>query len=210
MPAKNLFKRNTLLEAAFKIVRTKGWERLSARSLAKELECSTMPIYSYIKSMKRLEKELGKKAINLLLAYQTTKRTDQAFFDMGLGYVLFAKQEKNLFRFLFGRGTRGGKYWNKRSILKEIAFRTLIQKMMGDPIFEGFDEEGLNNILTKMWIFVHGLGVLINNNAFASASDDDLQTLLKETGRFIIEGEKSKNEMDKNLSKKNGHPFLKD
>jgi AcrR family transcriptional regulator len=197
MPAKNLFKRDTLLEAAFKIVRTKGWERLSARSLAKELNCSTMPIYSYIKSMKRLEKELGKKAINLLLTYQTTKRTEQAFFDMGLGYVLFAKEEKNLFRFLFGRGTGGGKYWNRRSILKEFAFKTLIEKMRGDPLFEGFDGESLNNILTKMWIFVHGLAVLINNNAFASASDDDLQALLKETGRFIVKGEKSKNEMDK-------------
>jgi AcrR family transcriptional regulator len=197
MPAKNLFKRDTLLEAAFKIVRTKGWERLSARSLAKELNCSTMPIYSYIKSMKRLEKELGKKAINLLLTYQTTKRTEQAFFDMGLGYVLFAKEKKNLFRFLFGRGTGRGKYWNRRSILKEFAFKTLIEKMRGDPLFEGFDGESLNNILTKMWIFVHGLAVLINNNAFASASDDDLQALLKETGRFIVKGEKSKNEMDK-------------
>ena len=69
--------------------------------------------------------------------------------------------------------------------------------MRDDPIFEGVDEKSLNNILTKMWIFVHGLAVLINNNAFASASDDDLQALLKETGRFIVKGEKSKNEMDK-------------
>jgi len=197
MPLKSSFAKDAFIDAAFKIARTKGWNNLSARSLAKELNCSTMPIYSHIKSMKLLEKELKKRAINILLTYQTTKRTEQAFFDMGLGYVLFAKQEKNLFRFLFGSGTGGEKYRNSRSILKEFAFKTLIQKMRDDPIFEGVDEKSLNNILTKMWIFVHGLAVLINNNAFASASDDDLQALLKETGRFIVKGEKSKNEMDK-------------
>lgn len=192
MHSKHSFTKDRFIDAAFKIVRTKGWDKLSARSLAKELNCSTMPIYSYLRSMKNLHKELGKKATDLLLTYQTTTRTGRVFFDMGLGYILFARQEKNLFRLLFARNERRGKYNKLRKTMTEFAFKNLIQKMKNDPIFQGLNEQKLKNILIKMWIFVHGLAFLINNNAFPNGNEDYIKEILKETGQFIIEGEKSK------------------
>ena len=204
MPAKNLFTKDRLVEAAFKIVRTRGWETLSARSLAEELNCSTMPIYSYLRSMKSLQTELKKKAIHLLLTYQTTKRTGQIFFDIGIGYVLFARHEKNLFRFLFEKRIKIGKHHNTGKMIKEFAFKDLTQKMKSDPVFEGLSEGKLKNILTKMWIFVHGLAFLINNNAFGRDKEDYIRELLKETGQSIIQGEKNKEEIGKDLIPKEG------
>jgi len=192
MPARSSFTRDTFIDAAFKIVRAKGWDKLSARSLAKELNCSTMPIYSYLKSMKRLNKELGKRAIDLLLTYQTTPRTGHTFLDMGLGYVLFAKRERNIFRFLFAGNGRQGGQGNPGKTLKEFAFKDLIPKMKEGALLEGLNEQQLENILTKMWIFTHGLAFLISNNAFARDNENYIREILEETGLFIIQGEMQK------------------
>ncbi len=189
MRSKTAFTRNAFVEAAFKIIREKGLGKLSARSLAKELNCSTMPIYSYLKSMESLHKELGKKATNLLLTYQTTTRTGRVFFDMGLGYILFARQEKNLFRLLFARNEGRGNRRLKKT-MTEFALKSLVKKMKNDPISQGLNEQQLENILIKMWIFVHGLAFLINNNAFPTNNEDYIVRIIEETGQFIIAGEK--------------------
>jgi len=190
MPSKSSFTKDAFVDAAFRIVRTKGWDNLTARSLAKELSCSTMPIYSYLKSMKSLYEELRKKAVDMLITYQTTPRTGQIFFDMGVGYILFAKQEKNLFRFLHQRKEGEERYSEVEKKIRESALRNLTQNMKVDPMLEGLDEQTLRDVLTKMWIFVHGLAFLVNNNAFA---DDENQVLeaIKETGKLLILGEKN-------------------
>ncbi len=193
MPLKSSFTKDAFVIAAFKILRTKGWDNLSARSLAKELNCSTMPIYSYLKSMKSLYEELRKKAVDLLITYQTTPRTGQIFFDMGVGYILFAKQEKNLFRFLYQRKEGEERYQEIEKRIREFAFKNLTQNMKADPILEGLDEEKLKKVLTRLWIFVHGLAFLVNNNAFADDENYVLETI-KETGRLLIQGEKSSKE----------------
>jgi AcrR family transcriptional regulator len=193
MPLKSSFTKDAFINAAFKILRTKGWDNLSARSLAKELNCSTMPIYSYMKSMKSLYEELRKKAVDLLITYQTTPRTGQIFFDMGVGYILFAKQEKNLFRFLYQRKEGKERYQEIEKRIRESAFKNLTQNMKADPILEGLDEQKLKDVLTRLWIFVHGLAFLVNNNAFADDENDVLETI-KETGRLLILGEKSSKE----------------
>lgn len=192
MPTKTSFTRDMVIEAAFKIIRTRGRNKLSARSIAKEVNGSTMPLYSYIKSMKNLDKELREKAIDLLLTYQTTPRTGLAFFDMGLGYVLFARNEKNLFRFLFEGNGGTGKHNSAGKILKEFAFKNLVEKMKTDPTLEGLDEQRLESTLTKMWIFTHGLAFLINNNAFANNDENYIRQILEETGLSVIRGEKAK------------------
>jgi AcrR family transcriptional regulator len=190
MPSKPSFTKDAFIDAAFKIVREKGWDNLTARSLAKELNCSTMPIYSYLKSMKTLYEALRKKAVDLLITYQTTPRTGQIFFDMGVGYILFAKQEKNLFRFLHQRKEGEERYQEIEKRIRESAFKDLTQNMKSDPILEGLEEQKLRDVLTKMWIFVHGLAFLVNNNAFADDENYVLETI-KETGKLLILGEKS-------------------
>lgn len=194
MPLKSSFTKDAFVNAAFKILRTKGWDNLSARSLAKELNCSTMPIYSYLKSMKTLYEELRKKAVDLLITYQTTPRTGGIFFDMGIGYILFAKQEKNLFRFLYQRkeGEERSQEIEKR--IRGFAFKNLTQNMKADPILEGLDEQTLKDVLTKMWIFVHGLAFLVNNNSFANDGEEYVMEMIKEMGKLLIQGKKSSKE----------------
>jgi AcrR family transcriptional regulator len=217
MPRKNLFSKDMFVNAAFKILREKGRGKLSARSLARELKCSTMPVYSYLTSMKTLVSDLEEKALDLMLTYQTTSSSGQPFLDIGLGYVLFARNEKNLFRFLFlanehdqqrrrsrrlpkdaendllslflSRGERGLKPGTKGESLRDTAFHRLLARMKTDPAVSRFDEDQLESILTKMWIFTHGLALLVNSNSLTRSDEDFIINSIHDMGRFVIEGE---------------------
>ncbi len=191
MPVNLSFTREMLIESAFKLVRAEGIEKLSARKLAKKLNCSTQPLYSNFKSMKKLDMELRKMAADVQSTYQTIPRTGQTFLDMGLGYILFASKEKNLFRFLYGENNRG-KSDGYGKTLRKIAFEEALQRMKNEPILEGLGEQQRENVLTKMWIFVHGIAFLSINNAFSKGNDEYIEKILRETELSIIEGEKAK------------------
>jgi len=192
MPPLSSFSREKLIDTAFKIVRSRGREKLTARAIASELHCSTMPVYSYLKSMKKVDVDLEKKTIELLLRYQTTGRSGEPFYDMGLGYVLFARNEKKLFRFLSAE--RGGKGLraSAATAMRDVILKTLIPKMKTDPVLDGLDESRLEGILTMMWVFVHGLASLANSGALAGKDERYFEEMLHEAGYFVIEGEKNK------------------
>jgi AcrR family transcriptional regulator len=186
MPPQNAFTREMFIEAAFKVVRAKGIEQLSARSLARELHCSTMPIYSYLKSMTQLKENLEQKAVDLLLAYQTTRRTHSPFLDMGLGYVLFARNEKYLFRFLFMGGEVNSRHKKSNRNFRQMAFSRLLPGMQEDPLLAGLDKLQSEKILIKMWIFVHGIAFLANSNALPDNDEKYLEELIHDTGRAVV------------------------
>jgi AcrR family transcriptional regulator len=98
MPPKFKFTKEEMVDAAFKIVRRKGWGALSTRSLAGQLGSSSRPIYSFFHSITELEEEIVRKAVDLLYKYMVRKRTGDPWIDHGIGYVMFAHKEKHLFR----------------------------------------------------------------------------------------------------------------
>jgi AcrR family transcriptional regulator len=217
------------INAAFKIIREKGRDKLSARSLARELGCSTMPVYSYLKSMKTLVNDLEEKATELMVTYQTTSSTGRPFLDMGRGYVLFARNEKNLFRFLFmdhersQRHNRSGRPQreSKNDLLslmftgdeREVrhdkkernprmdAFNRLLEGMKTDPDLQGLEDKQLESILTKMWIFTHGLAYLANSNSLIRNDEEFINEVIYDTGFFVIQGEMNRKKENSGGSK---------
>jgi hypothetical protein len=142
--------------------------------------------------MKKVDVDLERKTVELMLKYQTTGRSGEPFYDMGLGYVRFAKREKNLFRFLSTERRGKAPQSDAASIVRNVAFKSLIPRMKADPLLVGLAESRLENILIKMWVFVHGLAVLANSGALAGNDDRYFEEMLHEAGHFVIEGEKNK------------------
>ena len=85
MPPKQKFTKEDIVEAAFNVVREQGWEALSQRSIAKKLNASIGPIYSYLKSMTNLEEAVIEKAYELLLHYMLTPRGDEGLPQQSYG-----------------------------------------------------------------------------------------------------------------------------
>ena len=185
MPPKVKFKKESIVNAAYEIVRKNGWQDLSSRSIAEELKSSTRPIYSHLRSMENLEEAVVKKAMALLEEYIRTPRTGDKWLDQGYGYVLFAKREKYLFKAIFDE--KHNHLYKKFSA--EI-FRKLGEDLSDDPDFKVLSEEHQTNMRKVRWVYVHGLASLLANSFEFDEykTEEELAHLIKIVNTLIYEG----------------------
>ena len=185
MPPKVKFEKESIVNAAYEIVRKYGWQGLSARSIAEELKSSTRPIYSHLKSMNNLEEEVVKKAMELLEEYIRTPRTGDKWLDQGYGYVLFAKREKYLFKAIFDE--KHNHFYKRFSA--EI-FTKLGEDLSDDPDFKVLSEEHQTNMRKVRWVYVHGLASLLANSFEFDEykTEEELAHLIKIVDTLIYKG----------------------
>lgn len=151
MPPKTKFTRENIIEKGYQIIREKGWGSLSTRSLAAELGSSPMPIYSSFSSMQELETEIIKKINNRLQEYMTRDITGDPWHDHGIGYVLFAAEERLLFLGIndehhFAEGRKyGQQIWDH-----------CMQSLADYLPFKGLTEEQIYDVQLKRWMLAHG------------------------------------------------------
>jgi AcrR family transcriptional regulator len=194
MPVKSKFTTEDIVDAAFLIARSQGADKCSARAIAHELNSSTMPIYSCLNSMKELEEAVLKKALDLLISYETKIRTGDVLLDMGIGYIMFAKTEKYLFRMLFLSGSREGSE-DTRKRFNNYVVDALLQRLSGFDPLNDFSQEQKKNLLNRMWVFTHGLAVLLNNSIIRDLSEQQIAEMIMDTGIFVILGERMRREI---------------
>ena len=179
MPPKETYTKQHVIQAAFEIVREKGLHELTARRVAERLHCSTAPVYSHFQSMHDLERVVIKRAKDLLFEYATRPYTDRIFLNMGTGIVLFARDQRELFRALFLERRVFG------DILAE--FRSgLLDKMRTDEPFASMTEEERKALLDTMWIFTHGYAALICVGLIEETNQEQIMNRLQEVGSLIV------------------------
>ncbi len=182
MARKSKFTTDDIINAAFNVVRNQGYECLSAQSIAEEMNASTMPIYSYLKSMKNLESLLLDRAIDLLITYQIKIRTGDPFLDMGVGYIMFARDEKKLYNFI------NNEQFLKTQNIPDIYSLKIMPKTLSDlPILKDISEEKKRNITFTMWVLFHGLAILMNTSV-KNFSEEEIMKFLQSTGVTLMNG----------------------
>lgn len=191
MSPKNRFSEENIVNAAFSVVRENGMGALSTRLIAKTLNSSTMPIYSYMKSKKNLEDKLMDKALDLLNTYQLKKRTGDLFIDMGAGFVLFAKNEKNLFRFIYDE--RNVQAHSKRILQADDQ---LVDVLKGYPLMNGRSDENIHAFLMQGITYSFGLAHLVISGRYTDLEDEHLIHLVWEAGETFIAGFKMLRDAD--------------
>ncbi|MBA4688427.1 TetR/AcrR family transcriptional regulator [Candidatus Galacturonibacter soehngenii] len=114
-PKKQIFKEQ-IIDTALKMVQKDGYDLLTARKLAKELSCSTQPIYQAFANMSELKKELIKKAKETIVAYLLESNEKQLPKELQyiFSYIQFAKVEKHLFQLIFTSGELN--IWNELNL----------------------------------------------------------------------------------------------
>ncbi|MDM8535160.1 TetR/AcrR family transcriptional regulator [Desulfobacterales bacterium HSG17] len=194
MPPKVKFKKEAIVEAAFNVVRKSGWKGLSARSIAEELNSSTRPIYTHLKSMKDLEKEVFKKAMDLLEKFMLTPRTGDKWVDQGYGFVLFAKREKVLFRALLDE-----KYGHLYNIKATELFWKHGKHLTDYPLFKGLPEVRTDNLRKIRSTFTHGMAAMLASHSdyYEVEKEEDLATLIDLTNEVLVLGLRAKIEREK-------------
>lgn len=175
-----MFTREMIIDAAFSITRENGWKTVTARTISKRLACSTMPIYSLFQSMEPIGTEVKTRAGSLMQEYQKRAYTEDPMLNIAIGYVIFARDELNLFRFLFiDNPTRLSE---KATVLQAEEFTKEFGSVKG--VREAMDQipESMSNpLMLKSWIFTHGLASMIGEGVL-TLTDETIRSLLLSAG----------------------------
>ena len=188
MPPKQKYTKQAIIDAAFELATKQGIKGLTARKVADQLKCSTAPVYSYFENMKDLEWEVYNKTKDLILEYTRADYTEFPFRNIGIGIVLFARDQRALFRSLFMESH------DYKAIIDDF-LKAASECTSGDRRFELFDDTSKLDIMMKMWFVTHGLASMICVNVIENQSREYIEKTLSEIGNVVIgaEIEKAKN-----------------
>lgn len=167
MPPKIKFTKEDIVNAALEIIIEEGF-CLTARKIAKKMDSSTRPIYSNFDSLREIEKDVIKRSHEIFLSY-LIKDENTKVKDMGIGYVKFARDYKNLFKIMFLENKLNLEIKNMKNLPEESKIVIDIMKTVSEHKQKDIDE--INMLFFKRWIYVHGLAVLISSNQFKDTSD---------------------------------------
>ena len=156
MPPKVKTTKQDIINKAIEMVRQNGIDSINARDLAATLGCSTQPIFSNFESMEDLHAEILCAVENIYIEF-TKKEIESgsytAYKASGMAYIKFAKEEKQLFKFLFMRDRRGENTSDDSEFMNEIF--GIVQDSTGLEI----DKAKLFHL--EMWASVHGIATMI-------------------------------------------------
>ncbi len=185
MPPKIKFKREEIIDIAFEYVRQNGWKGLTARYVSEQLHSSTMPVYSCFKSMGHLEEEVVKKAMELFLEYITTPRTDDIWIDHGVGYVMFAREEKYLFRSIFDEV-----HDPLRKKYSKLIWKRTGKDLASYPPFKELSDNQTTHLRRGRWVLMHGMAALVNNGALPVDGVETIPGMVKMASNVLLSGVK--------------------
>ncbi len=190
MPPKREHKAEDVINAALEVVREKGFSKLSTRTIAEKLHSSTMPIYYSGITMPDIEKEIATRAWAILEKYQSKVRTGDPVMDMIIGFVMFAREEKNLFRCF-----RSEKLNAVNIVNAEKAFQNNMQILKDHNIMKKFSSERVTDVLIQGWIFANGIALLVNSPIVKSIpelnSEESIIRFIKDATRIYWKGVES-------------------
>ena len=171
------------MDAALDLIKSKGWNALTTRTLADQLGASARPLYSYFKSMEALDEALTRKGVDLLHAYMVREITGDPWQDHGIGYVMFAQNEKNLFKGL--NDEKRIRYFKKYG---DAIWEKLTASLADYPPFKGLSREQVYQIQLTRWLYAQGLAFQVCNQPAGIWDDEKIIFWMRQGSTAIYEG----------------------
>lgn len=172
MPATKNITKDRILEAGYQILMKDGEKKLNARSLAKELHCSTQPIYDSFSDMDGFNDELLLYVRRKYYSYiEKEKRQDKnLYMEYTKSYLKFCFEYPSLYDYIFVshpyKDNQEDKSFND-NIVSQIALRGHLSN------------EAARSFFIQTWIFATGIAFQLRS-CFASLSLEEAYQLLEE------------------------------
>ena len=158
MPPKAKFTKEEITEAALRIVREEGIEKLTSRNLGKDLGSSACPIFTVFSSMEEVETAAVEAAKAVYKGYVERGLTEElAFRGVGEQYIRFAVDEPRLFQLLFMGETEEAQSFEIVLPMLEESYDKILTSAM---IYYGLDRDAAEKLYKHMWIYTHGIACL--------------------------------------------------
>ncbi|MBO5269674.1 MAG: WHG domain-containing protein [Clostridia bacterium] len=155
MPPKIKVTKEDVVTTAVELVRTGGAGAINARAIAAALGCSTQPVFSNFATMEELREATVKAAYDRYLNFLTRELENgiyPPYKSFGMAYVRFAKEEKELFHFLFLCDRQG------EGMSYSPDFEASVEMIMKA---NGVTRETAERMHLEMWACVHGIGTML-------------------------------------------------
>lgn len=151
MPATKKIGRKKILAAGIDLIREMGEGGFNARNLSVKLNCSTQPLYSEFKNMEELKDALFEACYRVyeeFVSREVASGKYPSYKAYGIAYFCFAREERELFRFLFLRSRKGEEsQWEKDSLKPVVE---------GIVAATGLSYDSAMTLHAEMWSLVHG------------------------------------------------------
>ena len=168
MPPKVRITKKMVENASFEVIRASGHENLNARTIAEYLKCSTQPVLYNFKTVDEIREAAYKLADDYHTAFIMPKEDDKnPMLVLGLNYVRFGYEEKNLFRFLFQTDKFGGMDLDTLMGNPELSE---IMEVMASGLECDIDEA--REMFLTFFCVAHGLASLLANNSMEYDADE--------------------------------------
>ncbi|MEA4972121.1 MAG: WHG domain-containing protein [Candidatus Metalachnospira sp.] len=172
MPPKQKYSKQAIIDAAFEIYRRESNSAINARQIAKELRCSTQPVFSCFSSMDELKEELFEHAKGLYREYiKCGLSSENAFKGAGLAYIAFARQEPQLFKKLF---MQEGHINISNALDVEESNKEILLSLMSST---GLSRQAAYKLYTEIWIFTYGIASMLATRTF-DFTDEQIERML--------------------------------
>ncbi|MBG0788429.1 MAG: TetR/AcrR family transcriptional regulator [Anaerolineaceae bacterium] len=180
MPPKVKITQDAVVEAAFDLVRQGGMPALNARAIARELKCSTQPIFRVFDSMEDLKAAVMLRisaAYNAYFDAQLHREDVPPYKATGLAYIHFARDERELFKILFMRDRTG-----EGQVEEDHSFDVAVERIRAAT---GLDRERAARFHLDMWVFVHGIATMLATS-YLDLGDELISELLSDAYRGFV------------------------
>ena len=161
MPPKARISKEMIIEEAFQIARKEGADRITARRISECLKCSTQPVLYYFDTVEEIKAAVYQRAdeyhTNWLMNMECHE--EDPMLSIGMNYIRFAVEEKNLFHLLFQSNEFSG-----------AGLLDLVQLEELEPIMQVLQQEAevtpdeAREIFSTLFIYVHGYASMFANN----------------------------------------------
>jgi AcrR family transcriptional regulator len=203
MPPRISFTREDIINAALKVIRKKGADRLTIREAAAMMKGSTQPIYREFGTAEDLVQGVRRAVEAIALRYIMEKEDGEShFLAVGMGYLDFAAREPELFRFLYMSGKKRFDFTDPGRPMEAV-----IEKMRKDAHLRELGTPVLRRLLSDMMIYTFGLCMLSIMDAEVGPSSNR-RSLLHDMGEKLIgyeimkgEGKIDVNEIKRRMNK---------
>ena len=165
--------RESIIEASLDILRSGGTTALNARSVANALGCSTQPIFSNFSSMEELDEAVTAAAYKIYLDFSASEINSgkyPSYKAMGMAYIRFASEEKELFKLLFMCDRNG------EDLSPAEDFNTSVEIIMSAT---GLTKEAATFMHFEMWTCVHGIATMLATS-FLKLESELISTVLSD------------------------------
>jgi AcrR family transcriptional regulator len=193
MPPYAKVSKEDILAAALFILKKHGADAINARALANRIGCSTQPIFSNFSNMEDLKYELLNacaKRYRTYLKQELILERYPEYKASGMAYIRFAREEKELFKFLFMRDRSG-----ETTDCMEEDFTDSVYYIHKE-LEISYDDAIMFH--TEMWVFVHGIATMLATS-YLDLTYDEISMILSDAYlglRMRYESKKGENQND--------------